>query len=296
MILDITALKDYSNIENLQKLSISLDMNKVILLLDGTPVTNNPGFLSKLVSMGIYNFAKNVEGIQYLYNTPNSYRDVAQFQQLSNTYQAPTQAPSSFQSAPAQSYSYQAPQRETSYYAPEVAENIVLGVKSVTKQAGATTLIYMMKKELSKHYSVVAIEADKTDFRYFRDKDLISATTAQMGSTINKYKNYDIILVDVNSSTVAEGFCTDMIYLIEPSIVKLNKLMLLNPNSLGAVKGKKVILNQSLLSSSEIANFEYESRLKVHYNLEPLNERRKNIPEVSKFLVSLGFNKQEREM
>ena len=33
MILDITALKDYRDIKTLQKLSISLDMDKVILLL-----------------------------------------------------------------------------------------------------------------------------------------------------------------------------------------------------------------------------------------------------------------------
>ena len=34
MILDITAIKNYKDITNLQKLSISLDMDKVILLLD----------------------------------------------------------------------------------------------------------------------------------------------------------------------------------------------------------------------------------------------------------------------
>ena len=36
MILDITAIKNYQDIRNLQKLSISLDMDKVILLLDDT--------------------------------------------------------------------------------------------------------------------------------------------------------------------------------------------------------------------------------------------------------------------
>ena len=36
MILDITALKDYKDIKVLQKLSISLDMDKLILLLDST--------------------------------------------------------------------------------------------------------------------------------------------------------------------------------------------------------------------------------------------------------------------
>ena len=64
MILDITAIKDYKDIKNLQKLSISLNMDKVILLLDGTEDTCNPTFISQLVSMGIYNFAKDLDGIQ----------------------------------------------------------------------------------------------------------------------------------------------------------------------------------------------------------------------------------------
>ena len=82
MILDITAIKDYKDIRNLQKLSISLPMDKIILLLDDTQESTSPMYLSKLISMGIYNFTRNVDGIQYLYNHPNSYRDVAQFHQL----------------------------------------------------------------------------------------------------------------------------------------------------------------------------------------------------------------------
>ena len=37
MILDITALKDYKDIKTLQKLSLALDMDRLILLLDGSP-------------------------------------------------------------------------------------------------------------------------------------------------------------------------------------------------------------------------------------------------------------------
>lgn len=141
MILDITAIKNYTNIENLQKLSMSLSMDKIILLLDGTEATSNPVFLSKLVSMGIYNFTKNVEGIQYLYNTPNTYRDVAQFQNL-NTQLAPPVAP-----APNPQAQYIAPVEQISTPAMEMDNNIkVLGVKNVTKQSGASSLIYMMKK------------------------------------------------------------------------------------------------------------------------------------------------------
>ena len=37
--------------------------------------------------------------------------------------------------------------------------------------------------------------------------------------------------------------------------------MTLNANALQGVKGKKIVLNQCLLSKSDIQNFEYESKL-----------------------------------
>ena len=67
MFLDITAIKEYMNISNIQKLSMSIEMDKVILLLDNTLMSNN-AYLSKLISMGIYNFANNKETLLYLYN------------------------------------------------------------------------------------------------------------------------------------------------------------------------------------------------------------------------------------
>ena len=288
MILDITAIKNYTDIVNLQKLSISLDMNKLILLLDGTEVTSNPTFLSNLVSMGIYNFNKNKDGIQYLYNTPNSYRDVAQFHRLDATFGNAAMA--NQQAMAAVAPMVQAPVEQEFY------GTRIIGVKNLTKQSGASSLVYMMKNELSKNYSVVAIEVDKTDFIYFKDKSLVSTITSDIGAVINKHKDKNVILVDLNNSMVAEGFCQDVLYLIEPSIIKLQKLMALNATALQGLKEKKVVLNQSLLSTSEVANFEYEARVKVFFNLVPLNERNKKLSELNKLLVKLGFAKQQSEI
>ena len=58
MIIDITAIKDYSNPSVLQKLSSSFDMNKVILLLDS--FVSKPDFISKIISLGIYELMNNV--------------------------------------------------------------------------------------------------------------------------------------------------------------------------------------------------------------------------------------------
>jgi hypothetical protein len=141
MILDITAIKNYKDIRNLQKLSIALDMSKVILLLDEDAESTSAPYLSKLISMGIYNFTKNKEGVLYLLEHPNSYRDVAHIHQLDTL---------------------------TSEVANRVVRNNVriLGIKNLTDHAGATSFIYMLKRQLSVNYKVIAIEIDKTDFSY----------------------------------------------------------------------------------------------------------------------------------
>ena len=69
--------------------------------------------------------------------------------------------------------------------------------------------------------------------------------------------------------------------------------MVLNATALVGLKNKKIILNQSLLTNNQVANFEYEARVKVFYNLAPLNEREKNLPQLNKLLVKLGFSKQQ---
>lgn len=293
MILDITAIKNYHDIRNLQKLSISLNMEKVILLLDDSPESSSPTYLSKLISMGIYNFTRNVEGLQYLYNHPNSYRDVAQFHQIE---------PEPYVQQPIQSYAqpvqqqvqYQQPvQVQQSYNAPREHAHII-GVKNVTKHSGASTLVYMMFNELARNYNVAAIEVDKTDFAYFEDTSLISAISGTIMQEVANLSHCDVILVDVNNSVQAESICNEIIYVIEPTTIKLNKLMMVTPQTIKKLKDKKVILNQSLLSSKDVKDFEYESRLKIFYNLPPLDEREKKNKILNDFLIKLGFDLQTK--
>lgn len=282
MILDITALKDYKDIKTIQKLSVSLDMNKIILVLDENSNTVSPEYMSQLISLGIYNFTTTLEGIMYLYNSPNSYRDVAHLHMID---------------MPVQTEKKEEVKTNTVYVdryvevEPTIKGCKVIGIKNVTKQSGATTFTYMMKKALKKAYSVVAIEVEKSDFRFFNDHELLSATNSSIGNIVNKNKDKDVILIDVNGSENAIGLCDEIIYLLEPSMVKLNRLMVVNPRLLAEIKDKKVLLNQSLLTNKDVSEFESESRLKIFYNMPPLDERKDNIEELNQFLNKLGFTK-----
>ena len=90
MVLDITAVKGYEKINIIQELSLLMDMSKVVLFLNDSPIVNSPTYLSQLVSMGIYNFTKTIDAVKFLIDNPNTYTDVASYHQLNA---APASAP-----------------------------------------------------------------------------------------------------------------------------------------------------------------------------------------------------------
>lgn len=273
MFLDITAIKDYKDLTNLQKLSMSIDMDKVILLLDkDDSISDSEPFLAKLVNMGIYNFTKDQNNLMYLYTNPNIYRDVAYLQKIDTGENNNTTTDSSH----------------------SVSNKRIIGIKNITDSAGATSLIYMLKKVLSSYYSVMALEVDKRDLTYFKDKDTLTVKDDEINNIVSKYNSIDIFLLDLNKSN-KEYLCTDVLYLVEPSILKLNKLAIINPKIINDIKGKKVVLNKSLLSESEIADFEVETRIKVYYNIPPLNDKKDNSDILSPLLEKLGYIKKSEE-
>jgi len=283
MVLDLTALKNYRDIRNLQKLSMSLDVEKIIVLLPDTPECLAPQFLSRLISMGIYNFTTNLDGVNYLLDNPNTYRDVAHLHQIEEG--GGTGVPI----APM-------PSIDGSGDGTTVINNIInsgsfiLGIKNLTEHAGSTMLAYMLKQELAKlGKSVVAIEVGKKDFIYINDKDLISISNDALATEVLKHRDASVIVVDLNNEKDAE-VCTDVIYLVEPSTIKLNKLMRRDRQVFSRLKGKKIVLAKSLLSTSDVNEFEYEANTKVFFNLPPLDERNNNSEVLQDLINRLGIS------
>ena len=137
MFLDITSIKDYTNVNVFKTLSMELDVSKIILLLSNDNVVNSDFYISRLISMGIYNFARTEDELRYLYENPNSYKDVAHLQKMDEIV-------------------------DTMHVIEENNNNIVenfnrtkiIGFKNFTSHAGATSLIYMLKKQLSNNYYI----------------------------------------------------------------------------------------------------------------------------------------------
>ncbi len=268
MILDITAIKDYQSVATIQELSVSFDMNKVILLLDDSEAVNSPVYLSQLVSMGIYNFTRNIDAIKYLIDHPNQYKDVASYHNPSGPL---TNGPDMNGIGVFQTMGTR-----------------IIGFKNVTAHAGSTTLVYMLKKQLQEAYKTIAIELDKNDFVFFNDESLKSITTLEFPAFLAMHKELDVILVDLGD-TGAESNCTDVVYLIEPGLIKLNKLIREDSKIFEKLKDKKIVLNRSSLTNKDVNDFEYESNSKVFFNLPYLDDKKDHHKVIDEFLIALGF-------
>ena len=275
MIIDITAIKGYQNINVIQNLSVNFDMSKVILLLDDSERVNSPVYLSQLVSMGIYNFTSNVNVVKFLIDNPNTYKDVASYHNISG-FKKPALNEHSVDNTVG-----------------KIGQKI-LGFRNVTEHAGSTTLIYLLKIHLEKYYKVKAVEIDGNDFTYFNDRDLESVSTVEFGDFLARNATLDVILVDLNESNMTK-LCDDIIYLIEPGRIQLNRLIRNDNNIFEELKSKKIVLNRSVLSAKDVEDFEKESGSKVFYNLPYLDDKLDNQAIINDFLLNLGFSRVEEE-
>lgn len=273
MILDVTALKNYRDLKTYEVLVSGLEPDKIIFLLpDGSDLCQ-PNFLSHIISLKIYNFTTNINGIKYLLKKTNTLKDVEHIVKMASINAS----------------------QETGAMVTTISRNTnvgptILGVKNVTDGAGATTFIYLLKKELSLAYgqnNVIAFEIDKNDFALFNDKNMISVRQNDVKNTITRFSNVSIILVDLNSYT-DDSFCSDVIYLLEPSTIKLNRLIRRNRTIFSKLMNKKVVLNQSLLLNNDVFDFESEAGIRVFYNMPPLDERKRNSI-IHDFLTKLGL-------
>lgn len=269
MFLDITAIEDYNNINNIQKLSIGLDVSKIILYIGDDPSVNNDIYISRLISMGIYNFAKNETELMYLYNNPNQYKDVAHLQTLNE---------------------------ESVQVQDTVASDgtRIIGFKDFTAHAGATSLIYMLQKQLSKNYYTISIEVNKKDFLFFNDNNMVSVTSDKLKDTVLKYQKANVILVDLNDvvDSVAASVCTDVIFLVEPSTLEINRIATINFNSFNKLRDYKVVLNDCLLNEKDVNIFAREANISVFYTLPPMNDREDNSKILFPFLEKMGLYKK----
>ena len=180
------------------------------------------------------------------------------------------------------------------YYEPvaEIISRIKKDISAREKICGRISNLCASPNSDERKEGIISISyLDKNDFLYFNDSDLRSVSSKELSSIINNpVNNYNVILIDINDSA-EEANCTEMLYLIEPSTLRLNKMIRKDRSILNKMRGMKIVLNKSLLDASDIRDFESEAGCSVFHNIPPLDDKKDKHRVLDELLNKLGFDK-----
>jgi hypothetical protein len=304
MIIDITSIKDYENPQVIATLAQSVDPSRVIVLLNNNPVVNSNDYLANLINNGFYNFTRNFEGINFLYNNPNTFENVQHL--LTNNVQTAPSNNNGVNAGPvnngmnnnqqgfnAQEQMQNENQEVSQGGAPRIFSNrMIIGLQNVTNHAGASTLVRMMVRQLNSHgIKAYGIEMFRQDLMYYRDPHLVACMNRNdIERELRKMEDANAVIFDLNDFGEADKYCDKVMYLIEPSFIRLTKALKRNANTLVELKDANVVLNMSFVNNQELPDFEYETKLTIFDNIPPLNDRNENSIEINNFLRKLGYN------
>ena len=272
-IIDITAIKNYYDENTLFNTLSYWEPSRVILVLNNTEFCNNPEFIKKLINKGYYNFSKNASEIRAYVNKPNTFEDVKKYLEGASLYNLNDKNEIT---------------AEENYNVNRNKKQKIIGLQNLTPHAGATTLMYMMVKLLKERHSVKGIEVVTDDSKYFKCDDIISSPNKE--DLIIKVKTLyemETIIIDLNG-TDGKDICDEVLYLIEPGIIRINKLVKSGVNLFELSNTQKVVVTRSTLTNTELANFSYETKIKIFANIHDFNERKNDARSVESLLMQLN--------
>lgn len=280
MIIDITSIQNYQDINVIKELSTSVDPSRVILLLNDDPTVNSSFYMSNLISCGFYNFTRNYEGIKFLYGTPNSYDNVKHLVISEEEVQK-------------QAEEFVAP-RAVTYDTYDGRK--VIGIANLTNHAGATSLVNMLVRHCNDGgVPAVGLEMFKQDLIFYHDSNLSTCfNKSDLEKKLGLYSDVGCVFIDLNEFGEADKYCDKVFYLVEPSYVMLTKLLKKDKNAFGIHKDDYIVLNKSFVNDQEIPDFEYETKIKVFDNIPPLNDRAQVLDEIVDFLRKIGVILQDK--
>lgn len=285
MILDITSIKDYTDYSNLKKLFSNIDGSKVIVVLND--ITNNKEYISDLITLGVYNFTINYDEVIELFNTPKNYNDVKNLQISKSTYDINQEIDNELGINQEKEFTF----KDFILPGEYDGNKKIIGVVNLTSHAGATTLVVQMIKQLNIKYSAIGIEMNKQDFIYFNTLNIYSCTNKdEVLRKIKEHQDVDAVVVDLNEYDYKD-FCTDILYLIEPGVIKITKLLKKNGKIFQDIDGEKIILNRTNMDEKQVMEFESETNTKIFSVVSNFRDNIDRVISVDKLLVKLGYIK-----
>ena len=285
MILDVTSIKDYNDYSNLKKLFTNIDASKIILYLNEN--SSSKEFISDLITLGVYNFTGDFNEIMNLFNNPKTFNDVASLQISKSTFDINKDIDESLGLNQEKDFTFEDFTLPGEYD----GNKKIIGIVNLTEHAGATSLVVQMVKQLNVFYNAIGIEMNKLDFMYFKTTNIYSCTSKEeVLRKIKEHQDADVVVVDLNTYSSTD-FCNDVIYLVEPSTIKLSKLFSRNSKALQELSGKKIVLNRTSMDDGQVNEFEVETKCKVFCSVNNFKDTSDRVQTVDKLLAKLGYVK-----
>lgn len=283
IVIDITSIRNYRNLNLFSELKKYIDPSKVIILLNSDPIVNSRDYIKAMIDNDFYNFTRNFEGIKFLYTSPNDYDKVKHFKEddiLETTMPSMKDEVIEIEE-PSLAFSGKK----------------IIGLIDLTDHAGASTLTNMMVRQLNNHgYKAYGIEMFRQDLLYYRSDVLFSCMNKNdLDNKLRQLNDAEAIVIDLNEFGEANNYCDEILYLVEPSYIRLTKLLRKNKNAFLERKNEKIVLNMSFVNENDRLDFEYELKCKIFDNIPAINDRNKNSKEINDLLYKLGF-KNVKEM
>ena len=75
LIIDLTAIRKYNDLNSIRKLTKEIESNRIVLVLANDPICKSDYYTSNLVNMGLYNFTMIPGEITTLLVAPRTYEE-----------------------------------------------------------------------------------------------------------------------------------------------------------------------------------------------------------------------------
>lgn len=280
MIIDATSIIDFAKENVLRKLVSGIGAEKIYLLLPPKPEPPKK-FCDFLMSLGVYNFSTDINDILNFLKTPNSSDNQNMDAAFYNNHESNVNAVDSYDLPKQVDETVKDVNRD---------RKIILGFKNVTQHAGSTTLIYLIKSVLERKYrlKVSSFEFGTGNFKYFNQPNMLDINPNNIELSINN-SDSNIILLDLTNDNF-DQYCDDVIYLIEPSVIKVGKLLHEQSDIFTRLNNKKVVLNKSMLNNDDVNTFANEAKINIYFNIPYINDRVDNLV-IEEFINKLGIAK-----
>lgn len=234
IIIDTSVVKDIDSFgDDLKKYKVNIDLDTYFYTEDET-------HYNTLVSLGYYNFAKNIDSLLYQLDNSRSYQDVVGYHVLTSenvTIPSPKDI--------------------------DIKTKVVL-LESLTHYVNVEKILYSFVNQMNNlGYKTEGTTFKENTLNLYDEKKLYELMESDFYRTLLSKNDVEYMFVNTtksNNSTEYDNICHKKLYIIDDSKLEIMKLERIDFKEL---KGQTILVQDSRLSMDDLINLELKYKAKV---------------------------------